>query len=112
MRERELGGEIFVRTPVFEPQGFARTRNPTLGVGGGALGAGGGAPGGRGHRAGLHEAFPRCHLCKKGVREWGLGFVDSGVAGTGADDPAKLNEGDLNRPRYFHRKRFLENNCV
>ena len=67
---------------------------------------------GRGHRMGLHEAFPRRHLCKKGVREWGSGFVDSGVASTRADEPAKLKEGDLNRPRYFHRKRFLENNCV
>ena len=38
--------------------------------------------------------------------------MDSGVAGTGADEPAKLKEGDLNRPKYFHRKRFLENNCV
>ena len=68
--------------------------------------------GGRGHRTGLHEAFPWCHLCKKGVREWGSGFVDSGVFGTRADEPAKLKEGDLNRPRYFHRKRFLESNCV
>ena len=61
---------------------------------------------------GLHEVFPRRHLCKKGVSEWGLGFVDSGVAGTGADEPVKLKEGDINRSRYFHRKRFLENNCV
>ena len=68
--------------------------------------------GGHDHCVGLHEAFPRCHLCKKGVREWGSGFVDSGVAGTRADEPAKLKEGDLNRPRYFHRKRFLENNYV
>ena len=68
--------------------------------------------GGRGHRTGLHEAFPWPHLCKKGVREWGLGFMYLGVAGTGADEPTKLKEGDLNRHRYFHRKRFLENNCV
>ena len=34
--------------------------------------------------------------------------MDSGVASTGIDEPAKLKEGDLNRPRYFHRKRFLE----
>jgi hypothetical protein len=34
--------------------------------------------------------------------------VDSGVAGTGADEPAKLKEEDLNRPRIFHRKRFLQ----
>ena len=68
--------------------------------------------GGRGHHTGLHEAFPRHHLCKKGVREWGSVFVDSEVAGTRADEPAKLKEGDLNRPRYFHRKRFLENNFV
>lgn len=27
--------------------------------------------------------------------------MDSGVAGTRADEPAKLKEGDLNRPRYF-----------
>ena len=73
----------------------------TLGVGGRALGAGGGARGGRGHRTGLHEAFPRRHLCKKGVREWGSGFVDSGVAGTRADKPAKLKEGDLNSPGIF-----------
>ena len=38
--------------------------------------------------------------------------MDSGVAGIGVDGPAKLKEGDLNRPRYFHHKRFLENNCV
>ena len=38
--------------------------------------------------------------------------MDSGVAGIGADEPAKLKEGDLNRPRYFHHKRFLKNNCV
>ena len=44
---------------------------------------------------GLLEAFPRCRLCNKGVREWGSGFVDSWVAGTRADGPAKLNEGDL-----------------
>ena len=68
--------------------------------------------GGRSHRTGLHEAFPWRHLCKKGVREWGSGFVDSGVADTGADETTKLKEEDLNRPRYFHRKRFLENNCV
>ena len=37
--------------------------------------------------------------------------MDSGVAGTRADEPAKLKEGDLNRPRYFQHKRFLENNC-
>ena len=49
---------------------------------------------------------------QEGGAEWGSGFVDSGVAGTGADEPAKLKEGDLNRPRYFHRKRFLENNYV
>ena len=48
---------------------------------------------------------------QEGGAEWGSGFVDSGVAGTRADELAKL-EGDLNRPRYFHRKRFLENNCV
>ena len=45
-----------------------------------------------------------CHICKKGVREWGSGIVDSGVAGTGADEPTKLKEEDLNRPRNFHRK--------
>ena len=61
---------------------------------------------------GLQEAFPQRHLCKKGVREWGLGFMDSGVAGTGEDELVKLKEGDLNRPRYFHHKRFLENNYV
>ena len=77
-----------------------------------ALGASGGAQGGRDHRTGLHEAFPRRHLCKKGVRERGSGFVDSGVADTGADEPAKLKEEDLNRPTNFHRKRFLQNNCV
>ena len=38
--------------------------------------------------------------------------MDSGVAGTRVDEPAKLKEGDLNIPRYFHRKRFLENNFV
>ena len=60
------------------------------------------------HRASLHEAFPR----QEGGAGKGSGFVDSGVAGTGADEPAKLKQGDLNRPTYFHRKRFLENNCV
>ena len=34
--------------------------------------------------------------------------MDSGVAGTGADKSAKLKEEDLNRPRNFHRKRFLQ----
>ena len=48
----------------------------------------------------------------KGVREWVSGFVDSGVADTGVDEPVKLKEEDLNRPRIFHRKRFLQNNCV
>ena len=27
--------------------------------------------------------------------------MDSGVAGTGADEPAKLKEEDLNRHRFF-----------
>ena len=39
--------------------------------------------------------------------------MDSGVAGTGADKSAKLKEEDLNRPRNFHRKRFLQKKlCV
>ena len=50
---------------------------------------------------GLHEDFPWCHLCEKGVQEWGSGFVDSAVAGTRADHTAKLKEEDLN-------KRFLK----
>ena len=38
--------------------------------------------------------------------------MDLGVAGTGADEPANLKEEDLNRPRAFHPKRFLQNNGV
>ena len=34
--------------------------------------------------------------------------MDSGVAGTRADEPTKLKEEDLNRPRNFHRKRSLQ----
>ena len=34
--------------------------------------------------------------------------MDSGVSGTGADEPVKLKEEDLNRPTNFHRKRFLQ----
>ena len=49
---------------------------------------------------------------QEGVQEWGSGFVDSGVADTRADEPAKLMEEDLNIPRNFHRKRFLQNNRV
>ena len=48
----------------------------------------------------------------KGVREWGSGFMDLGDVSTGAGEPAKLKEEALNRTRNFHRKRFLENNCV
>ena len=38
LSDRAREREIFVRTPVFEPQGFAGTRNPTFGAPGrGAL---------------------------------------------------------------------------
>ena len=33
--------------------------------------------------------------------------MDSGLAGTGVDEPVKLKEEDLNRPRNFHHKWFL-----
>ena len=65
-----------------------------------------------GQATGLHEAFPWCHLCKKGVQEWGSGFLDSGVADTRADEPAKLKVEDLNRPMIIHHKLFLQNQCV
>ena len=54
------------------------------------------------------DGVPWHHLCKKGVQEWGSGFVDSGVAGTKADEPTKLEEEDLNRTTNFHHKRFLQ----